>query len=203
VSSTVTTDPNARMNTLPQQVLSASRLQEIIDKDNLYPELRKKKSREEVLDFMREKTKIELKQSPEPGQGLSSFSISYEDNDRLLVAQITNQLASSFISWNLKVRQQQALGTTQFLSSELQQAKGGLQEQESQLEAFKMKHVGATPDELNGNLQALSRLQAEAQSNMASARNANLSVEGSVVRVGSPERVQSQPRHRDRIISPF
>src|ERR1700748_3462368 len=148
VSSTVTTDPNARMNTLTQQVLSSSRLQEIIDKNNLYPELRKKESREEVLDRMREKTKIELKQSPQPEQGLSSFSISYEDNDRMLVALITNQLASSFIDWNLKVRQQQALGTTQFLSSELQQAKKGLEEQESQLEALKMKHVGATPDEL-------------------------------------------------------
>jgi polysaccharide biosynthesis transport protein len=166
VSSTITSDPNARMNTLTQQVLSSSRLQEIIDKDNLYPELRKKRSREEVLDRMREKTKIELKQSPEPEQGLSSFSISYEDYDRMLVALITNQLASSFIDWNLKVRQQQALGTTQFLSSELQQAKEGLEEQESQLEAFKMKHAGATPDELNGNLQALSRLQAETQSNM-------------------------------------
>jgi polysaccharide chain length determinant protein (PEP-CTERM system associated) len=164
VSSTI--DPNARMNTLTQQVLSSSRLQEIIDKNNLYPELRKKESREEVLDRMREKTKIELKQSPEPQQGLSSFSISYEDNDRMLVALITNQLASSFIDWNLKVRQQQALGTTQFLSSELQQAKEGLEEQESELEAFKMKHVGATPEELNGNLQALSRLQAETQSNM-------------------------------------
>jgi succinoglycan biosynthesis transport protein ExoP len=166
VSSTITSDPNARMNTLTQQVLSASRLQEIIDKDNLYPELRRKKSREEVLDFMREKTKIELKQSPEPEQGLSSFSISYEDNDRSLVATIANHLASSFIDWNLKVRQQQALGTTQFLSSELQQAKESLEGQESQLEAFKMKHAGGTPDELNGNLQALSRLQAETQSNM-------------------------------------
>jgi polysaccharide biosynthesis transport protein len=166
VSSTVTSDPNARMHTLTQQVLSASRLQEIIDKDNLYPELRKKESREEVLDLMRGKTKIELKQSPEPEQGLSSFSISYEDNNRMLVALITNQLASSFIDWNLRVRQQQALGTTQFLSSELQQAKEGLEEQESQLQAFKMKHAGATPDELNGNLQALSRLQAETQSNM-------------------------------------
>jgi len=166
VSSTITSDPNARMNTLTQQVLSSSRLQEIIDKDNLYPELRKKESREEVLDRMRDKIKIELKQSPEPEQALSSFSISYEDKDRMLVALITNQLASGFIDWNLKVRQQQALGTTQFLSSELQQAKEGLEEQESQLEAFKMTHAGATPDELNGNLQALSRLQAETQSNM-------------------------------------
>ena len=165
VSSTVTSDPNARMNTLTQQVLSASRLQEIIDKDNLYPELRARKSREEVLDFMREKTKIELKQSPEPEQGLSSFSIAYEDRDRLLVAKITNQLASSFINWNLRVREQQALGTTHFLSGELQQAKESLEEQEGRLEAFKMKHVGATPDELDGNLQALSRVQAGIQAN--------------------------------------
>jgi polysaccharide biosynthesis transport protein len=83
VSSTVTIDPNARMTTLKQQILSASRLQEIIDKDDLYPALRKKKSREEVLDFMRNNTKIEQKESPEPEQGLSSFSITYEDSDRL------------------------------------------------------------------------------------------------------------------------
>lgn len=166
VTSTVTTDPNARMNTLTQQVLSASRLQEIIDKDNLYPEMRKTKSREEILDFMRAKTKIEIKQSPEPEQGLGSFSIAYEDRDRMMVALITNQLASSFIDWNLKARQMQALGTTQFLSVELQKAKESLEAQESQLESFRMKHSGATPDELNGNLQALSRLQASTQSNM-------------------------------------
>jgi succinoglycan biosynthesis transport protein ExoP len=199
VSSTVTTDPNARMNTLTQQVLSASRLQEIIDKDNLYPELRKKKSREEVLDFMREKTKIELKQSPEPEQGLSSFSISYEDGDRLLVAKITNQLASSFINWNLKVRQQQALGTTQFLSSELQQAKEGLEEQESQLEAFKMKHAGATPDELNGNLQALSRLQSETQSNVDAI--GRLDQERILLAQVKPTELQTAPlTERDRLL---
>jgi succinoglycan biosynthesis transport protein ExoP len=165
VSSTVTSDPSVRMNTLSQQVLSSSRLQEIIDKDNLYPKLREKKSREEVLDFMRDKTKIELKQSPEPEQGLSSFSISYEDSNRMLVALIANQLASSFIDWNLKARQQQALGTTEFLSNELQQAKRSLEEQEAQLEAFRVRHAGGTPQELNGNLQALSRLQSEIQSN--------------------------------------
>ena len=165
VASTITTDPNARLNTLTQQVLSDSRLQEILDKDHLYPEMQKKKSKEEVLEYMREKTKIELKQTPQPDQGLSSFSISYEDEDPSLVANVANHLASSFIEWNLRVRQQQALGTTEFLSKELQQAKQSLEEQEVQLEAFKMKHVGATPDELNGNLQALSRLQAETQSN--------------------------------------
>jgi succinoglycan biosynthesis transport protein ExoP len=164
VSSTVTSDPNAHLNTLTQQVLSGSRLQEIVDQANLYPALRKKKTREEVLDYIRSKIKIVLKQGSE--QGLSSFSITYEDEDRWLVAPVANQLASSFIDWNLKVRQQQALVTTQFLSSELDQAQKSLQEQEAALQAFRLQHAGATPDQLDGNLQALSRLQAEVQSNI-------------------------------------
>lgn len=166
VTSTVTTDPNARLDTLTQQVLSGSVLQTIIDMDNLYPKLRKQKSREEMLDYMREKTKIEIKQSPDQEQGLSSFSISFEDRDPTMVALITNQLAQSFIDSNLKVRQQQAIGTTQFLSSELQAAKTGLEAQERQLEGFKLRHAGATPDDVDGNLQALARLQSEAQSHM-------------------------------------
>ncbi len=165
VASTVTSDPNARLNTLTQQVLSDSRLQEIVDLDNLYPEMRKKKTREEVLNYMRSKTEIELKLAREPEAGLSSFSISYEDEDKTLVAKIANQLASSFINWNLQVRQQQALGTTQFLSKELEDARKSLEEQEGELEAFKMKHAGSTPDQVNANLQALSRLQAEVQTN--------------------------------------
>jgi polysaccharide chain length determinant protein (PEP-CTERM system associated) len=165
VASTITSDPNARMNTLAQQVLSASRLQEIIEKNNLYPGMRKKASREEVLDYMRSKTKVDIKPSPEPEQGLSSFTITYDSTDRDQVASITNQLASSFIAWNLKARQQQALGTTQFLSSELEGAKKSLEEQESALQAYRMQHAGATPDALTGNLQALSRLQGEIESN--------------------------------------
>lgn len=165
VASTITSDPNARMNTLAQQVLSASRLEEIIEKNNLYPGMRKKASREEVLDYMRSKTKVDIKPSPEPEQGLSSFTITYDSTDRDQVASITNQLASSFIEWNLKARQQQALGTTQFLSSELEGAKKSLEEQESALQAYRMQHAGATPDALTGNLQALSRLQGEIESN--------------------------------------
>jgi len=164
VASTVTSDPNARLNTLTQEVLSASRLQQIIDQSNLYPELRRNRSREEVLDYMRGKIKIELKEGSE--QGLSSFSITYEDNNRALVAPITNQLASSFIDWNLKQREQQAFGTTQFLASELQLAKKSLEEQEEQLQAFRLQHTGATPDQLTGNLQALDRLQSQVQANI-------------------------------------
>jgi polysaccharide biosynthesis transport protein len=164
VASTITTDLNAHMSTLTQQVLSATRLQEVIDAEHLYSDLRPRNSREQLLDYMRSKIKIELKQASE--QGISSFSISYTDKDRWQVASVTNRLASSFIDWNLRNRQQQATVTTQFLANELEQAKTSLEEQESALQAFRMQHIGSTPDQLNVNMQAISRLQADIQSNV-------------------------------------
>jgi polysaccharide chain length determinant protein (PEP-CTERM system associated) len=163
VSSTITTDPNAHLNMLTQQVLSASRLQEIVDQDNLYPKLRQKYSREELLDTIRAKIKIELKQSSDTG--ISSFTISYVDENRWLVAKVANQLAATFIDWNNRSRQQQALVTTEFLSNELEQAQKSLQEQEAALQSFRLQHTGATPDQLDANLQAISRLQSDVQSN--------------------------------------
>ena len=91
ITSTVNSDPNERLDTLSQQVLSTSRLQEIISKDSLYPAMRQKATEDEVVAYMRKKIKIELKQGSD--QGMSSFTISYEDRDRFAVAKIANRLA--------------------------------------------------------------------------------------------------------------
>jgi polysaccharide biosynthesis transport protein len=198
VASTVTTDPNERLNTLTQQVLSVSRLEEIIDRNNLYPGLRRRKSREEIVDYMRKQIKIVLVQGSD--QGLSSFSISYDNNNRWLVASITNQLAASFINWNEEDRQQQAHDTAQFLSGELERAKQGLEDQESALQSFKMKHVGATPDQLDANLQALSRLQSQLQSDMDAI--SRLDEERLMLMQAKPvtPTVQAQPTERGRLL---
>lgn len=164
VTSISASGPSERLDTLTQQVLSTSRLEEVIQKEDLYRDMRRKAPLEDVVAFMRKKIKIELKQGSE--QGMSSFAISYEDEDRSSVARTANELASSFIAWNLQVRQNQAAGTTQFLSTELDQAKRSLEQQEAQLEAFKLQHVGATPDQLDANLQAIARLQAQLQANV-------------------------------------
>jgi succinoglycan biosynthesis transport protein ExoP len=84
-----------------------------------------------------------------------------KDSNRFLVAPIANQLAASFVDWNLKVRQQQALGTRRFLSDELAKAKVGLEEQERQLETFKNQTRGinarSARDKSPGALAAASR----------------------------------------------
>src|SRR5262245_34891808 len=53
VRSTVTGDVRNRLGTLSQQILSATRLQKIIENLNLYPEERKIKAREDIITKMR------------------------------------------------------------------------------------------------------------------------------------------------------
>ncbi len=145
VSPTVSSDPGQRLNTITQQVLSSSRLQQIIDDMHLYSELQGKISREELIEAMRKDITITVKQGS--SSGLSAFTIEYEGRHRQVVAQVANQLAASFIDWNLKNREQQAQDTSDFLAGQLKDAKQNLEEQEAKVSAFKMRHLGEMPEQ--------------------------------------------------------
>lgn len=163
VSPTVSSDPGQRLSTITQQVLGTTRLQQIIDDMQLYPELRGKISREELIDLMRKDITITVKQGS--SAGLSAFTIEYEGRQRQQVAQVANQLAASFIEWNVKNREQQATDTTEFLAAQLKEAKQNLEAQESRLSAFKMRHLGEMPEQQPANMQALTQLQGQFQAN--------------------------------------
>ncbi|HEX3587410.1 MAG TPA: Wzz/FepE/Etk N-terminal domain-containing protein, partial [Candidatus Angelobacter sp.] len=163
VSPTVSSDPGQRLSTITQQVLSTTRLQQIIDDMQLYPELRGKISREELIELMRKDITITVKQGS--SAGLSAFTIEYEGRQRQQVAQVANQLAASFIEWNVKSREQQAQDTTEFLAAQLKEAKQNLEQQEARLSAFKMRHLGEMPEQQPANMQALSQLQGQFQAN--------------------------------------
>jgi len=163
VSPTVSSDPGQRLSTITQQVLSTTRLQQIIDDMQLYPDLRGKVSREELIDLMRKDITITVKQGS--SAGLSAFTIEYEGRQRQQVAQVANQLAASFIEWNVKSREQQAQDTTEFLAAQLKEAKQNLEQQEARLSAFKMRHLGEMPEQQPANMQALSQLQGQFQAN--------------------------------------
>lgn len=163
VSPTVNSDPGQRLTTITQQVLSTTRLQQIIDDMHLYPELQGKISREELIDLMRKDINITVKQGS--SSGLSAFSIEYEGRQRQQVAQVANQLAASFIEWNVKSREQQSQDTTEFLDAQLKEAKQNLEQQEARLSAFKMRHLGEMPEQQPANMQALTQLQTQFQAN--------------------------------------
>jgi polysaccharide biosynthesis transport protein len=162
----VSSDAYARLNTIKQQVLSRTRLETIINNYKLYADKRGTLSPEEMVDKMREDITIQVKEGS--GPELSSFTITYQGSNPQTVAQVANELATSFIDWNVNTRDQQVTGTKEFLSSELQEAKQSLEQQEDKLRQFKMSHLGETPDETATNLQALAGLRASLQNNAES-----------------------------------
>ncbi len=163
VSPVASSDPYTRLNTITQQVLSRSRLQEIIDKLNLYADRRSALSTEEVVEEMRQDITLVVKQGSEPE--LSTFSLTYQGKQPVQVATVTNELAASFIQWSITSRVEQVAGTRAFLSSELTAAKRNLETQENALREFKMSHLGETPDQAANNLQVIAGLRAALQTN--------------------------------------
>ena len=163
VRSTVTGDVRNRLGTLEQQILSATRLQKIIDSFNLYPEERRKMAREDVITRMTKDISISLMSNFGATQDLQAFRISYSGRDPRLVAQVATELAGLFIEENLKAREQQATGTTEFLENQLQDTRKNLEAQEAKLRDFRMKHIGEMPEQQAADLQILGQLQSQLQ----------------------------------------
>ncbi len=169
VSTTVSTDVSGRLNTISQQIMSSTRLKRIIDTYDLYRNLKGHSTEEEIIERMRSDIKVEVVRNFESssrdgsGRGLAAFRITYQGRDPAMVAQVCSQLASLFIEENLKVREQQAEGTSEFLENQLTLARKNLEEQERKVRDFKLKHVGELPEQAAANIATLGRLQVQLQ----------------------------------------
>jgi len=162
VRATVTGDVRNRLNTLEQQILSATRLQKIIDSLKLYTEERKTMVREEIVAKMRKDITISMVADFGRQEAtLQAFKITYSGREPRLVARVVSELAGQFIEENIKARAQQSTGTTEFLESQLQDTRKALMAQESKLSNFKLKHIGEMPEQEAADLQILGQLQSQ------------------------------------------
>jgi polysaccharide chain length determinant protein (PEP-CTERM system associated) len=164
VQATVTSGVDLRLQTITQQVLSRSRLEGLINRFGLYADILQRVSLEEVIETMRKDIVLEQKGKPH-SRGKDdtpvAFTISYKGKNPQQVAQVTNTIASFYIDENLKVREQQATGTAEFLGAQLIEVKQKLEEQEKRLSQFKERYMGELPEQLSANLAVLERLNAQ------------------------------------------
>ncbi len=167
VRSTVTSALETRLHTISQEILSRSRLEDLINRFGLYRDLRRWVPFEEVIARMRSDIKLDLKSVEARGQreATVAFTISYQGSDPSTVAVIANTLASSYIEENLKTRERQATSTAEFLKVQLADTKRRLDEQEQQVSAFKRRHLGELPQQLETNLTTLERLHTQLRLN--------------------------------------
>ena len=154
---TVTSKIEDRLQSISQEIMSRTRLELVISEFKLYSEEAKSLSQEEIIELMRKDVQVELKGK----EGF--FSISYTGEDPRIVTMVTNKLASLFIEENLKLREQQAQGTSDFLSVELNATRAKLEEQETAVTRFKKQFMGELPEQREANLKILEQLQLQSQ----------------------------------------
>jgi polysaccharide chain length determinant protein (PEP-CTERM system associated) len=161
VPSMVTSGLQDRLLSINQQILSRTRLEQIILEFDLYAEKRKTSIMEDVIEQMRTR---DIAVKLEAGQGTPTVRLSYTGDDARTAMRVTERLASFFIEENLRDRAAVAEGTNQFLEVQLKEARNRLIEQEKRLEAYRQKNAGQLPSQLDANMQAAQSIQMQLQS---------------------------------------
>ncbi len=158
VPSTITTSIRDRLQTISQQIFSRTRLEQIIREFNLFERERQTRTPEEIIEMMRSRIHLKVHRN-------DAFRLSYVDPNPRLAMLVTNKLASLFIEENLKVREQQAIGTSQFLADEIDRYRRKVREKEKLIFEFKRKYMAEMPSQLPSNRARLDQLQNQLQIN--------------------------------------
>lgn len=166
-----------RISTLSQQILSRSNLERVIDQFKLFSDPKSANLlMEDKLEGLRKRIKVEVGRPSRTRRDSDSFTISFQDRNPQTAMKVTNSLASFFIDENIKVREGMAVGTSDFLDSELESMRKRLEQQEQYLKSFREKHMGELPEQLDSNLKILERLNQQLSQKEESLRSARVSL---------------------------
>lgn len=157
VKSTVQDRIEDRLPAIREQILSSSRLERIITDFNLYRDERQTQGMEAIVNRMRGdiESRIETR-----GQ---TFRISYVSRDAKTAQLVTERLASLFIEENSRDRETLAEGTSDFIDSQLQDAKKRLLEHEQKLQQYRERYAGELPSQVGTNLQLIQNAEGQIQ----------------------------------------
>ena len=160
VQTTITSFVEERLAAITQQVMSRSRLMEIINEFNLYEDMREKYTSEEIIEEMRENIHFEPRtaevidrRTGRPTAATIYFTLAFEGKDPVKVQKVANVLASLYLQLNLKTRERLASNTTNFLEDELKRLKEDMNAYDEKISRFKKEHMNELPEYSASNMQ--------------------------------------------------
>jgi polysaccharide chain length determinant protein (PEP-CTERM system associated) len=165
VAPNVEVDLADRVQSMSTQVLSRTRLLNLIERFHLYPGY--SYSPDEQVSKMRDDIKMDMitgesniSSKPE----LVAFKISYKAPDAVIAQKVTIALTSFFVDENVRASQEQSEATTLFLDSQVRALGQTLADGEAKLRAFEAQHQGSLPQQLQSNIQILNGINGQLQS---------------------------------------
>ncbi len=168
VRPSVTAELETRLQTIREDVMSRTRLTDLITRLDLYPELRQKAPLDMLVARMRADIQLELKSVESALGGRAStiaFTISYGGAHPYTVARVANELARMYVKENTSIREGQASRTAEFLKVQLADARRELDEHQRRASEFRSSHLGELPQQVQTNLASLERLNMQLRLN--------------------------------------
>ena len=171
VMATVTSFAEQRLQSIYQRIISYSKLLDIINRFNLYPDTKGRSTDEKIVEKMREDILLEPisvdvtdRRTGRPSIATIAFTLSYQGKSPDTVQQVANVITSAFLEENLQVRERHAAETSDFLEKEMERVKTELSELEARMAVFKAAHVNELPELLQVNMQSLNNAKSSIQS---------------------------------------
>jgi polysaccharide chain length determinant protein (PEP-CTERM system associated) len=154
-----------RLHLMTMQILSRARLSKVIDDLKLYVDESETRTREQVIDMMRGRIRVDpvLPEIADPELrrrmqiDVNTFRLYFRHDQPGVAAAVANRLANDFIDEHIKERVQSSGDTADFVESELQRLAGRLRELESQIAGVKAQNAGSLPEDVVSNQRQVER----------------------------------------------
>jgi uncharacterized protein involved in exopolysaccharide biosynthesis len=166
VQPTITEYAEERIEKIKQQILTREKILEIIEEFNLYPNIREKKSRSELVKMMLKDIQLKTiaarwKQFSATAAATVAFTLSFDSKDPVKAQKVADTLSNLYLEEDIKTRAKRVSGTTDFLKSDQRRLEIKILEQEKKISEFKRDHLRELPGDRGYNLQAITRLESE------------------------------------------
>src|SRR5438309_3515976 len=161
VKPVVSEDLNQRLASMEEQILSRTRLEHLVEQ--FYKEDLSRVPMEVLVARLQKSITV---RPLNPTQGtqptaLPGFNVDVTLGEPWLAQRICTEITSIFMQQSLRLREQHAEDTTQFLGAQLEEAKAKLDEQDAKLADFQSHYVGELPENEQNNLTLLMGLSTQ------------------------------------------
>ncbi|MCA9503950.1 MAG: hypothetical protein R3F16_07655 [Myxococcota bacterium] len=153
---------NERLSLMTSEILSRSRLSDIIDRFGLYPEDHKDMQRFEIVEMMRDFIRVEpvlneLSEGQRRNRELrfNTFRIVFRHEDPIVARDVAQAIANDFINANIKDRTEVTGKSLEFMRDEIESLSGELTSVEKSIAGVKAENAGRLPEEIDSNQRML------------------------------------------------
>jgi len=190
VMTTVTGYVKERLQAITQQILSRQNLVRIIEEFNLYPEMRKRYTMDEVVERMRRDIELKIIEAEDDrpmwkrDETTVAFQLSFSYYDPELAQKVVSRLAQLYLEYNKRSREEQVRTAASFLEREREKVRRKLNELEKRLSEFKSKYFESLPEFAKINLEMLRRLErelSEINTQIRALREQKIKLEGQLI----------------------